>query len=141
MTSRKGIAPRSDEGIRERHTRSCKSKSSQPCSCTPSWEAFVYIAHEKRKLRKTFASVKQAKLWRAEQLTPASKGALRSPSTISVRKAAEAWIALAESGEIVNRSGDPYKPSALRGLAQALRLRIVPALGVGRHSVSVCRCC
>ena len=36
---------------------------------------------------------------------------------------------MAETGAIRTRSGDRYKPSALRGYEQALRLRLVPALG------------
>jgi hypothetical protein len=35
----------------------------------------------------------------------------------------------AEDGSIRNRSGDRYKPSAVCGYEQALRLRLVPELG------------
>jgi integrase len=37
--------------------------------------------------------------------------------------------AAAEAGFIRNRSGDPYKPSALRGYEQSLRARLLPAMG------------
>jgi site-specific recombinase XerD len=33
----------------------------------------------------------------------------------------------AKTGAITNRSGDPYKPSALRSYEQAMRLRVLPA--------------
>jgi hypothetical protein len=39
------------------------------------------------------------------------------------------WVALAEAGKLRNRSGDPYKPSALRGYRRDLEKRIIPALG------------
>jgi len=50
------------------------------------------------------------------------------------REAAEAWRAGAEQGTIRNRSGDRYKPSALRGYEQALRTRVLPDLGGARLS-------
>jgi len=34
-----------------------------------------------------------------------------------------------ESGKVRNRSGQPYKPSAVRGYKRALRLRVLPELG------------
>jgi integrase len=34
-----------------------------------------------------------------------------------------------ESGKVRNRSGEPYKPSAVRGYRRALRLRVLPELG------------
>src|SRR5205823_11961043 len=50
------------------------------------------------------------------------------------RAVADAWIEGAEEGTISNRSGDRYKPSALRGYEQALRNRILPELGGARLS-------
>jgi integrase len=51
-----------------------------------------------------------------------------------VRDAADAWLAGARSGAILNRSGDRYKPSVIRGYEQALRLRVLPAIGAKRLS-------
>jgi integrase len=51
-----------------------------------------------------------------------------------VRESAEAWLAGAQSGDILNRSGDRYKPSVMRGYEQALRLRVLPAIGAKRLS-------
>src|SRR5205085_8659145 len=45
------------------------------------------------------------------------------------RQAAEAWLAGARDGSVRNRSGDVYKPSAIRGYDAALRNRILPGLG------------
>ncbi len=44
-------------------------------------------------------------------------------------QAAEAWLAGAERGEVRNRSGDPYKPSTLRGYRHALEERVLPLIG------------
>ena len=51
-----------------------------------------------------------------------------------MREAGEAWIAGAREGAIRNRSGDRYKPSAVRGYEAALRQRIFPDLGARRLS-------
>src|SRR5439155_3180081 len=47
-------------------------------------------------------------------------------------EAAATWLLGAENGSIRNRSGDIYKPSVIRTYEQALRLRVVPALGAAR---------
>jgi integrase len=39
------------------------------------------------------------------------------------------WLVALRSGQVCNRSGDPYKPSAIRGYEQTLRLRVLPHLG------------
>src|SRR5581483_7228538 len=50
----------------------------------------------------------------------------------TVREAAEEWLAAAESGVVRTRSGDQFKPSAIRSYRQALRMRILPTLGSKR---------
>lgn len=62
------------------------------------------------------------------------QGKLRPPSSLSIRQAAEEWLAGVEAGAIGDRSGRPFKPSTLRGYRQALRDRILPALGDYRLS-------
>ena len=54
---------------------------------------------------------------------------MRAPSRLTLREAAEAWLAGARDGAIRNRSGDRYKPSVVRGYETALRLRVLPELG------------
>lgn len=94
-----------------------------------SYEASVYLKREGRKLRRTFPTFAAAKAWRAEALTAARKGALRTPKPTTVREAWEEWHEGAKAGTIRNRSGDPYKPSALRSYEAAMRLRVLPELG------------
>jgi hypothetical protein len=60
------------------------------------------------------------------------KGALRAATDATLREASAAWLDGARDGVIRNRSGDPYKPSVLRGYEQSLRLHVLPALGAHR---------
>jgi integrase len=53
---------------------------------------------------------------------------------MSLGETGETWVAMAKAGEILNRSGQRYKPSALRTIEQDLRLRVIPVLG--SHSMS-----
>jgi integrase len=62
------------------------------------------------------------------------RGRLRAITTPTLREAAERWLAGAEEGSIRNRSGDRYKPSAIRGYRAALENRILPDLGGQRLS-------
>ncbi|HZQ64229.1 MAG TPA: site-specific integrase [Gaiellaceae bacterium] len=59
---------------------------------------------------------------------------MRAPSQTTLTQAWEAWKGGAEDGTIRTRSGDVYKPSALRGYEQAMRLRILDELGALRLS-------
>jgi integrase len=51
-----------------------------------------------------------------------------------VEQAGNTWLEGARKGLVLNRSGDPYKPAAIRAYEAALRLRVYPALGSGRLS-------
>jgi integrase len=54
---------------------------------------------------------------------------LQGPVATTVREACEELVEGMRSGRVRTRSGDLYKPSAIRGYEAALRDRIVPALG------------
>jgi integrase len=53
----------------------------------------------------------------------------RARNPLTVKQAADAWIASAKAGAIRNRSGAIYKPSAIRSYDDALNARVLPALG------------
>lgn len=53
----------------------------------------------------------------------------RAPSDCTLSEAAERWLRGICDGSIRNRSGDVFKPSTIRGYEEALRLRVLPALG------------
>jgi hypothetical protein len=122
--ARKGRDP---EGIRARHTRACASRVGRKCDCTPTWEAWAYSRVDRKKLRKTFPTKRQARAWRRAMLVHADRGRLRESSPVTLTDAGDRWLAMARAGEITNRSGRRYKPSALRTIEQDLRLRLVPA--------------
>src|SRR5262249_21413932 len=71
---------------------------------------------------------------RADATSAVRKGTMRSPSTQTLRDAASAWIKGAEDGVIRTRSGDPYKPSALRSYQASLNQRILREFGSVRLS-------
>lgn len=135
-------------GIRVRHGRGCPAPAAS-CTCTPatrpgptlSYEAWAYDKRTDRKIRKTFPTQAAAKAWRDDATTAVRKGTLRAAPTVTVREASEAWLAGARDGSIRNRSGDVYKPSAIRGYEAALNARILPDLGstklseIGRQDV------
>ncbi|MDP9294059.1 MAG: tyrosine-type recombinase/integrase, partial [Actinomycetota bacterium] len=61
-------------------------------------------------------------------------GALRAGTMTTARgptlnDAVDQWLDALRAGHVCNRSGDPYKPSAIRGYEQCLRLRVLPVLG------------
>jgi integrase len=57
------------------------------------------------------------------------KDLMRTPSAATLSDAAAAWLEGARKGVIRNRSGDAYKPSAIRAYESVLRLRVEPELG------------
>lgn len=94
----------------------------------------MFAPRERKKVRKTFPTQAAAKVWRADAQVALRKGTLRMPPNVTLREAAERWLQGARAGLIRTRSGDPYKPSALRGYEASLRQRILPAFGAVRLS-------
>jgi integrase len=121
--------PRLPEGISLRHARSCPGSSGGRCRCTPTYQAQAWSQRDQRRLTRTFPSLAAAKGWRYDAITGLRHGTMHAAGSVTLRQAAQEWLAAAEGGLVRNRSGDAYKPSALRGYEQALRTRILPALG------------
>lgn len=119
-------------GIEVRHKKACASRIGGRCNCQPTYQASVWSARESTRIRKTFATLSEARAWRSETQTGVRRGTLRAPAHTSVRKAAEGLVAGMKSGRVRTRSGDLYKPSAIRSYEAALRDRVVPHLGATR---------
>jgi integrase len=117
------------EGIVVRHARLCGSRQGARCSCSPSYQAQVWSVRERKTIRKTFRDLTEARAWRHESQVAIRAGRLRSPSQITLSEASKEWLASAEAGVVRTRSGEPYKPSAIRAYRQALKHRALPHLG------------
>jgi integrase len=128
---------RKPEGIEVRHSDPCKIHAGGDCSCTPSYRAYVYDRATGKKVRQAFATLGEAKAWRAKTTTKRDSGRTIAPSKTTLRQAAEQWLEEAEAGRRRTRSGSPYKPSALRGYRHDLQKTVLPELGA--HPLSAIR--
>ncbi len=124
------------EGIVLRHTRACLIRQGGRCTCTPAYQAQVWSPRDRKTIRKTFPSLGEARAWRQESQVAVRKGTLRALSSTTLDEAAEQWLAAAQAGLVRTRSGDAYKPSAVRAYRQALRHRGCPTFCVSGQSVS-----
>jgi integrase len=125
--------PRYPTGIRPRHRAGCASTSGCRCNCRPAWEASIGSGRT-AKVRRTFASQAAAKSWRADALTKLNRGELTAAQSRKIREAATELIDGMRAGTIRTRSGDEYKPSAIRSYDEALRVHVLPAIGALRLS-------
>jgi integrase len=119
-------------GIEVRHKKACASRRGARCNCDPTYQASVWSARESKRIRKTFATLAEARTWRAETQTGVRRGTLRAPAHTTVGEAAEELVAGMRSGRVRTRSGDLYKPSAIRSYETALRDHVVPRIGSTR---------
>jgi integrase len=124
------------EGVVVRHQRRCPApaRDSATCVCRPSFQAQVWSARDRKTIRKTFATPTEALAWRQEAKASLRAGLLRAPSPSTLAEAAEEWLERATAGVIRTRSGDPYKPAAIRAYRHALGCRILPHFGHKRLS-------
>ncbi len=112
---------RSSNGIVARHGRACRTHEGGRCNCAPAYEAWIWSPVERKKIRKTFRGDRDAAVsWRREAAVQVQRGLLRTPTRQTLREAGEEWLEGAKAGSIRNRSGEPFKPSVLRGYRTAL---------------------
>src|SRR5436190_2701502 len=117
------------EGVVVRHSRRCARLAGDSCDCRPAYQAQVWSARDGRTIRKTFPTLGDARAWRAETKSALARGVVRAPTRTTLHQAADDWLAAARAGIVRTRSGETYKPSALRSYEQALSLKLVPELG------------
>jgi integrase len=123
---------RSSEGIEARHGRSCPALKGGACRCEPTYRAEAYDRRTKRKVRKSFPTAAAAKQWRSDAIGDVRRGKLKGTPSPTLQEAADAWLVGARDGSVRTRSGDVYKPSAIRGYEAALENRILPNHGGSR---------
>ena len=121
-------------GIVIRHSRGCVTQADRDakCSCKPSFRAEVFDKRSGKKLRKTFRNQDEAKGWRHDTASGLRKGTINAPTKTTLREAWDAFLDGARQGTIRNRSGDQFKPSALRGYEAAMKQRLLPDLAATR---------
>jgi integrase len=83
-------------------------------------------------LEKVVARAFDEEGWGADATVSLRKGSLRAPTPTTLNQAAAAWLEGARSGSIRTRSGELYKPSAIRSYDTSLKLRVLPDLGGAR---------
>jgi len=93
------------------------------------YQAQAWSPRDRKRLTRTFPTLAAARSWRYDALVGLRHGTLRAAGSVTLQQAADEWLAAAQAGLVRNRSGDPHKPSALRGYEQSLRARLLPALG------------
>jgi integrase len=118
------------KGIRERHARSCRTRTGGRCDCEPSFEAQVWHPAEGRPVRKTFRDVAEARTWVRDARVALRRGRQVVRTIPTLEQAGGAWLEQARAGVVRARGGHRYKPGSVRGYERALRLRAYPALGM-----------
>src|SRR3954452_22068687 len=94
------------EGITPRHGRGCSRRASWEwrCGCTASYQAQVWSRAEGKRLSRSFPTLAAAKNWRQDAAVALREGTFSVGESITVREAAERWVAGAGKGTITNRS-------------------------------------
>lgn len=121
-------------GIVERHARACASRDGRRCTCTPSYEAWVWSRSDGRKIRRAFPTAAAARGWRRDALSDVARGRMRAPTPATIADEAAAWVTRAEEGKALARGGRPFKPSVLRTYRRDLDRYVAPLLGSIRVS-------
>jgi integrase len=117
------------KGIEERHSRSCRSRAGGRCDCEPTYRADVWDGRAQKRVRRTFHDPAEAKGWRRDALIALRRGRpVQAQRSDRLRDVAATWLDGARRGTIRTRSGDEYKPAAIRSYERALRLRVLDRL-------------
>lgn len=118
-------------GIEVRHRAGCKVRpNGSGCSCTPGYRATAFDKVSGKKLARTFPTEGAAKSWRRDVYGQLGRG--ERTATVerrTLREACDEWFVEARAGVVTTRSGDRYKPRALRAYEAGLRLKIYDVLG------------
>lgn len=117
------------EGVFVRHQRTCPKRDGRACRCRPTYQAQIFDRMTARTKSKSFPSAAAARAWRQDAMAALRQGSFRPGRPVTIRQAGDEWVEGARAGLIRNRSGDLYKPAALRAYEDALRLRLIPSVG------------
>lgn len=87
-----------------------------------------------RKIYATFGNLSEAKSWRRDAGRAVERGELKAGGKLTLKEAANEWLAGAESGEITSRKGERFKPSTLRTYRHDLEAFILPRFAARKLS-------
>lgn len=116
-------------GIETRHARSCRQRQGGRCNCEPTYRVRLWDGQRQQRIVKPFQSYAEAQGWRKDALISLRRGRTPDTGSDTLQAAADSWLEGARQGVIRTRSGDPYKPAAIRSYEASLRLRVLPELG------------
>jgi integrase len=85
--------------------------------------------------RRTFPTLEKAKAFRVQAKAQKQRARVRDHA-LTLREAAEQYLAGARAGSIAGRGGTHYRPSVIRGYEQVLNLHVLPDLG-GRRLADI----
>jgi integrase len=100
------------------HRRACPARPKDPtarCKCSPSYRVQLRDPRTKEMHRKTFGVKAEAIAWRDDMKIALRHGTARPHTRKTVHEAATALLAGMRDGTVLTRSGERYKPSAIRG--------------------------
>jgi integrase len=96
------------------------------------YEAWAFDARTGKKLRKSFATEREAKTWRQDAQRALRLGTATAATTPRVEDAARDLLAGMRSGAIPAKGGKPFRGSTIRAYDRMLAAYIVPDLGPRR---------
>src|SRR5829696_9086808 len=117
------------EGVVVRHRRFAGRPKAERAPVAPASRRRPTPPARSGRSGRTFPSLSEARAWRQETQVAVRAGKARAPSRTTLAEASEEWLSLARRGIVLTRSGEPYKPSALRSYEEALRNKGLPRLG------------
>ncbi len=91
-------------GVRARHARSCPA--GEACTCSPTYQARVWVPVDEKHKTATFTTASAAKAWIEESNVKVRAGELRGPTKETIRQAGDRMIADMESGKLRKRSDE-----------------------------------
>ncbi len=107
------------EGIQTRHRRTCATNNGSRCNCRPGYRAIVFDRRSGSRVTRTFPTLAEARRWRNDTYRELEAGLRTASRGRTVIEAAEQLIDGMREGVVLTRSGDPYKPSAIRAYETA----------------------
>lgn len=117
------------EGITPRHKRHCASRNGAACNCEVSYQAQVFDRISGKRKSRSFPTLAAARGWRHDAAGALRRGELVLGRVDTVAEAWAEWEKAAKDGLILNRGGERFKPSTLRGYSTSMRERILPLIG------------